>query len=68
MHTRFHLQSSDRLISVSISVAIARLVKQGQENPKKAYIDIFDERARPLNMKKGCYPTKYMEGDYTPRT
>lgn len=52
----------------SISVAIARLVKEGHENPKKSYIDIFDERARPLNMKKGCYPTKYMEGEYTPRT
>lgn len=53
-------------ITWCISVAIARLVKEGHENPKKSYIDIFDERARPLNMKKGCYPTKYMEGEYTP--
>lgn len=50
-------------LAPSISVAIARLVKQGHENPKKICIDIFDERARPLVMKKGCYPV-----DYQPRT
>ncbi len=35
----------------SISVALARLVEQGHANPKKVYLDIFDERHHPLQMK-----------------
>jgi hypothetical protein len=35
----------------SISVAVARLVQQGNANPKKVYLDIFDERHHPLQMK-----------------